>query len=144
MAWPANASGRVLLAFQPPLLRQAWLERARALDPGQGPSDLEARLAEIRARGYEGGPSDAIDGVQDISVPVTGLEGRAVAALSVPFLAMRGNLVDEAQALPRVVGAAQAIAARLGLATPADRKAPHSGAFDPRAPLGLRCATITH
>jgi DNA-binding IclR family transcriptional regulator len=110
-----NSSGRVLLAFQPETVREAWLRLAGELDDAVPPADLPDRLAAIRAAGHEAGPSDAVGGVVNLSCPLLSRSGRAVAALTMPFLALRGNICDEQTALAGVRAAAKTIAERLGV-----------------------------
>lgn len=81
-----TSSGQTLLAFQGPERRHETVatwgnpEHARYL------SDLEPALGEIRAQGYRIGDSLQLLGVQDISVPVLGPTGEALAVLTCPYL----------------------------------------------------------
>jgi DNA-binding IclR family transcriptional regulator len=113
-ALTANASGRVLLAFQPAATRETWLARARLHEGDELLPNLDEALRAIASDGYEAGPSDAVSGAVTLSAPVFDGSGRAVAALTVPFLLMRGNEVDPTSALPHVRHAARAIAVDLG------------------------------
>ena len=58
------------------------------------------RLDQIRARGHEGMPSGQKAGVFNVSAPVLGPHGRAIAALTVPYV----TLVNASQA-PHAHGA---------------------------------------
>lgn len=73
----SSCSGHVLLAFSEEAERRALLGKARGLD---------ARLAEVRAQGFERIASARMAGVSDMSCPIFGFDGRVVAALTVPFL----------------------------------------------------------
>ena len=83
----STASGRVLLAFQPPAER----ERILALEPGSRArrsflAKYEEVLEVVRARGYEDMESTRIRGVHDLSFPVLDGRGAAVAAMTMPYI----------------------------------------------------------
>lgn len=86
----ATCSGHVLLAFN-----------AVNDGPAVTPTDLDARLElplrKIRSRGFEMMKSTRTVGVTDISCPIFGSNGVAVAALTVPFL----QLIDGTQKVTR-------------------------------------------
>ena len=85
-----SCSGHVLLAFVPAHLYELVIKQLpRPL--GWPLRKLEARLAQVRRRGYEMQPSARTAGVTDISYPVVGMDGRVVAALTVPYL----TLIDD-------------------------------------------------
>lgn len=48
--------------------------------------DFFGRLDQIRARGYEMMPSQQMAGLVNLSAPVLGPDGRAIAALTIPFV----------------------------------------------------------
>ena len=77
---------------------------------------LNKALQRIRKHGYEVQRSPVTAGVTDISYPVSGFDGRAVAALTVPYLhALDGSLpttVEETRGL--VEHAARRISQALG------------------------------
>jgi DNA-binding IclR family transcriptional regulator len=85
-----TGSGHVLLAFRPEV------ERARMIaeHAGEGGADgrmtaeFSARLDLIRARGYEMMPSAQTAGVINLSAPVRGADGTAIAALTVPYITL--------------------------------------------------------
>jgi DNA-binding IclR family transcriptional regulator len=95
-----TASGRVLLAFQPHKEREAMLVGARAATGELMPvAELERRLDVIRLQGFEEMPSLQIAGVHNFSFPVLNVSGRAIAAMTMPFL-VRSDIVsnlDEAR-----------------------------------------------
>jgi DNA-binding IclR family transcriptional regulator len=76
--------------------------------------ELESRLDAIAAQRYEENVSDAVQGVVDLSCPVLGYSGTALAALTVPFLHMKGNKVGQAEALVMLRACADRISVRLG------------------------------
>jgi DNA-binding IclR family transcriptional regulator len=83
-----TGSGHVLLAFRPHAERQMMIaEHEAGAEEAQQPPDLEERLATIRARGCEMMPSLQSAGVHNLSAPVLGADGRAIAALTCPWLA---------------------------------------------------------
>ncbi len=110
-----TASGRVLLAFQPAEERQGMLAAARSKSGElMQEADLLRRLEVIRLQGFEEMPSLQISGVHNFSFPVMDVEGRAVAAMTVPFL-VRTDLsssMDDARSILR--GAADELSAHLG------------------------------
>ena len=116
-----TASGRVLLAFQPPDDRAEMLAGARAKTDELMPAvELERRLDVIRLQGFEEMPSLQIAGVHNFSFPVLNVSGRAVAAMTMPFL-VRSDIVsniDEARNTLRV--AALELSRRLGYVPEAD------------------------
>lgn len=85
-----TGSGHVLLAFRPGLER----ERMIAEHIGDGGTDgrvtpeFLARLDLIRTRGYEMMPSAQTAGVMNLSAPVLGADGTAIAALTVPYITL--------------------------------------------------------
>ena len=104
----ATGSGQLLLAFTDPdalaALRSRWAEA-----PGAGgPDPTDDSLAALRAAGHRIGPSGQVRGIEDVSVPVLGPDGFALAVLTCPFIdrldgpqAARGDvlgLLDEAAA----------------------------------------------
>jgi DNA-binding IclR family transcriptional regulator len=89
-----TASGRVLLAFQSPDERASMLASARAKTTELMPeADLLRRLEIVRRQGFEEMPSLQISGVHSFSFPVMDVSGKAVAAMTMPFL-LRTDLVS--------------------------------------------------
>ena len=83
-----TGSGRLLAAFRPDDELEELMERHR-LSVGEPPLDRAAFLdhvARIRRLGYERSPSATTVGVTNLSYPVLDPAGRAVAALSCPYL----------------------------------------------------------
>ena len=81
-----TGSGHVLLAFASPRERSFMIEEHELMPGEMRPDDLEARLAAVRARGFELMPSQQTVGVQNLSTPVFGPNGTVVAALTCPYL----------------------------------------------------------
>lgn len=84
-----TGSGHVLLAFRSPEERQMMIaENARSNEKPALPPEFFERLDQIRDRGYEMMPSAQTAGVFNLSAPVLGPDGRAIAALTVPYIAL--------------------------------------------------------
>ncbi|KAA3448714.1 IclR family transcriptional regulator [Mesorhizobium sp. SARCC-RB16n] len=82
-----TGSGHVLLAFRSPEERQMMIsEHVRSTDKTAQPAEFFARLDQIRDRGYEMMASMQTAGVFNLSAPVRGSDGRAIAALSIPYI----------------------------------------------------------
>ncbi len=85
-----TGSGHVLLAFRTPEERKMMI--AEYLGSGGDQSKVTAeflgRLDQIRVRGYEMMPSAQTAGVINLSAPVLGADGKAIAALTVPYITL--------------------------------------------------------
>ena len=82
-----TGSGHVLLAYRSAEERAMMVaEQEGENDDQPRPDDLEERLAQIRARGYEVMPSQQTAGVYNLSAPVLAGDGAALAALTCPYL----------------------------------------------------------
>ncbi|TWB13791.1 IclR family transcriptional regulator [Nitrospirillum amazonense] len=102
-------SGMVLYAFQPPhtqVLWRAMLERA--VGPARV-APFAARADAVRAQGYAQAASDYALGVTDLSAPVIGGTGAAVAALTVPFM----QHTPPVRSLAETIGMVQATARQI-------------------------------
>jgi DNA-binding IclR family transcriptional regulator len=80
------ATGQAILAHLPKEMWPRVLEEWRKETGGKVPRDFESHLERIRKRGYEKRASYQVRGVTNISFPVCDAQGRAVAALTVPFI----------------------------------------------------------
>ena len=93
-----TASGRVLLAFQSAADRAAMVASASARTGElMSTADLARRLDVIRLQGFEEMPSLQIAGIHNFSFPVLDVTGKAVAAMTMPFLVrtdIHSNLDD--------------------------------------------------
>jgi DNA-binding IclR family transcriptional regulator len=82
-----TGSGHVLLAFRSVSERALMIaEYERHADDAFQPDDYRDRLDQIRERGYEIMPSAQTGGVFNISAPVLGPDGRAIAAITCPYI----------------------------------------------------------
>jgi DNA-binding IclR family transcriptional regulator len=82
-----TASGRVLLAFQPPAT-QKWIFQAVA-ESGISATELERvkrRVEAVATSGYEFISGETFAGITDVSFPILDRKGQALAALTMPFL----------------------------------------------------------
>ncbi len=117
-----NASGRVLLAFQPAATRDWILARVTTPPMDSEPRRaLERRVAAIAAAGYEYVAEDTLKGVTDVSFPIVEAAGVAVAALTMPFLTVHEQAIPLDQAARLAFAAAQRMSAALGGASPVPR-----------------------
>lgn len=90
LALEGTCSGHVLLAFDA-------VNDGPAVKPAERTPAVELMLRKIKARGYELMKSTRTVGVTDISCPIFGGNGVALAALTVPFL----QLIDGTQKVER-------------------------------------------
>jgi DNA-binding IclR family transcriptional regulator len=111
-----SASGRVLLAFQDDETRKLRIEESLQRRPEQADPQMERVLESIRTVGYESIPSVQVRGLYAVSFPVLDAQGRAIAALTVPY----AERIDQIQrkSIPEVTDAlgrsARTLSARIG------------------------------
>ena len=111
-----SASGLVLLAFQDDETRKLRIEESLRRRPEQADPQMERVLESIRTAGYESIPSVQVRGLYAVSFPVLDAQGRAIAALTVPY----AERIDQVQrkSIPEVTEslgrAARALSARIG------------------------------
>jgi DNA-binding IclR family transcriptional regulator len=116
-----TGSGHVLLAFRSPEERRMMLrEEARSGEAREPGPDLLARLEQVRERGYEMMSSLQTAGVYNLSAPVLGPDGRAIAALSVPYITLVNT--PSAPDITQTVGLVLATAERLSRLAGSDVK----------------------
>jgi len=112
-----STSGLVLYAFQPELVRTEWKKR---LAPGVGRREwvnFERQGHAARKSGYVTSESHDVQGVIDISAPVT-QSGGVAAALTVPYMKSARSLAVSETVQP-LVEAAHEISGALGGRAPA-------------------------
>ncbi len=84
-----TGSGHVLLAFRSEEERTMMIaEHARSRDDIELGNDFHERLGQIRERGYEMMASAQTAGVYNLSAPILGPDGRCIAALTCPYIAL--------------------------------------------------------
>lgn len=85
-----TGSGQTLLAFQDHAARARILQAVQAIH-GDVDDVQQDVLDKLRATGYRTGPSRQLVGVTDISVPVFGTDGNAIAVLTCPYIQRIGT-----------------------------------------------------
>ena len=80
-----TGSGHVFLAYASPEERRLMLEEQGDGAAEKLPADIEARLKEVRGRGYESMASLQTRGVTNLSVPILGPLGTVLAAFTCPY-----------------------------------------------------------
>jgi DNA-binding IclR family transcriptional regulator len=111
-----TGSGHVLLAFRSPEARSLMIaEQEGGEDDSGPPDDFEERLAQIRQRGYEVMPSQQTAGVYNLSAPVLGADGAALACLTCPYIAPlnRPRAPDIPETIARLREAASSLSLRV-------------------------------
>lgn len=109
-----RVSARVISAFEPQERQAAVVrELAGGVRSAKRLRTVEARLAKIRKRGFDEGPSDTVAGVVDICFPLFDHFG-VVAALNVVYLEHRDVRVSVAQARAALRSASMTISRALG------------------------------
>ncbi len=106
-----SASGRVLLAFQSSETTKLWIEESIQRRPVQADPQVSPILDVIRKIGFESSPSVQVRGLYAVSFPILDTQGRALAALTVPY----SERIDENQrkSIPEVTAALGASARTL-------------------------------
>ena len=112
----STASGRTLLAFQDPTVRQALLETVRPEYEGRDGEfeRLVGRVDRIAKRGYEVVADETLKGITDVSFPIVDGSGQALSALTMPFLSWVTSKVELAQASEQLFKAAAQLCRQLG------------------------------
>ena len=114
-----TGSGHVLLAFRSPEEREMIIrEYAGAADaPAEVRPEFLARLDQIRERGYEMMPSSQTAGVVNLSAPILGPDGRAIAALTTPYITLINtpDAPDISETIELLLSASKELAAVIGL-----------------------------
>jgi DNA-binding IclR family transcriptional regulator len=112
------ATGYVILAHQDAEQRGRMVEGWSRETGKKTPRDLDVHLDRIRKVGYEKRASYLVKGVVNISFPIFGDRGIALAALTVPFIQHSGSSVQSAHVIEALKKAAMAITHALGGADP--------------------------
>ncbi len=108
-----TSSGRVILAHSDPE------EREKAIASIRHPDKISARqlrgeLDQIAGQGYEQLHSLVVKGIENISAPILGFDGFAVAALTIPYMERLQGGVSIEQCLQDLLVAAESISVQLG------------------------------
>jgi DNA-binding IclR family transcriptional regulator len=111
-----SSSGRVLLAFQDEETRKLRIEESLQRRPEHADPQIDSILDKIRVAGYESSPSVQVRGLWAVSYPILDTQGRAIAALTVPY----AERIDQMQrkSIPEVTEAlgtaARTLSGRIG------------------------------
>jgi DNA-binding IclR family transcriptional regulator len=111
-----SASGRVLLAFQDKETREMRIQESLQRRPEQADLQLETILEKIKVSGFESIPSVQVRGLWAVSYPVLDTQGKAIAALTVPY----AERLDQSRrkSIPDVIAAldiaARTLSSRVG------------------------------
>ena len=89
-----TASGRVLLAFQSKKVSDFLMASLLRQEKNLSLEILHTRLDTIKEDGIEVSESDRVEGLIDLSCPITNAQDTAIAALTVPFLNLLTRDVD--------------------------------------------------
>ncbi len=110
----ATASGRLLVALQPPAIREWVLDEIRRNRPPDEAEALIRRTEKVRARGYEMVVGESLQGITDVSFPLIDRSGFAQAVLTMPYLAATRQTIGFDAACAAVFRAAQTVTHMLG------------------------------
>jgi DNA-binding IclR family transcriptional regulator len=114
-----TGSGHVLLAYRSAEERDMMVaENARMGDEVRPSPDFYERLDQIRARGYEMMASAQTAGVYNLSAPILGPDGRGIAALTCPYIALVN--APTAPDITQTIGLLQNTAEQLSLLAGSD------------------------
>lgn len=114
-----TSAGAVLFAHLTAAQQDRMLERMAAEGRTNAEiAQLRDRAAAIRATGFEMRASLAVTGVTNIAAPVFDHQGKAVAALTVPYMPQRAATVPKEAARDMALAAARRISANLGAQPP--------------------------
>ncbi len=112
-----TGSGHVLLAFRSDEERRMMVaEHARSREDIDLGSEFYDRLADIRERGHEMMASAQTAGVYNLSAPILGPDGRGIAALTCPYIALVNapSAPDISQTIAMVMKTANALSLLAG------------------------------
>ena len=93
----STGSGITLLAFQQPERLGETLGQWGVADASVRLEAIAPQMREARAQGFRAGPSGQLVGVTDISAPVYGHAGEAIAALTCAYIEHPGDSGSEAR-----------------------------------------------
>ncbi len=123
-----TGSGHVLLAFASPAERDLMIAEHEMVPGERIPADLAARLELVRGQGHERMESQQTAGVVNLSVPILGPRGAAIAAFTVPYMPRTDGL--DAPGLPNVLDLMRQVAHELSQASGVVAE-PAARAFEP-------------
>lgn len=106
-------SGLMLYGYAPTEAKANWYPLLKASCDAEQMEAFLARSETAVAAGYAQSPSEFVDGVTDICVPVLTMQG-AVASLTVPYIKIKSQTTTAEQVLAQLLLAANKIAEALG------------------------------
>ncbi|MFL1461622.1 IclR family transcriptional regulator [Roseococcus sp. DSY-14] len=120
-----SASGRVLLAFHDAEEADRLMLLAEPQATAAERAAMRRTVAKVRAQGFAFMPSKQFSGLVAISCPVFDLRGRAIAALTVPYVKRldEPDSVSDEEVRATLAEAAAALTARVGGSVPAHGQA---------------------
>jgi len=129
-----TSSGAVLLAFMPPDERAGLIDGLVDAGEAEMPrAEVEARIADILAKGYEMRASLAVEGCTNIAMPIRDHTGATIAALTVPYLPQKQARLDRKAVFHEARAAAGEISRLLGTTEqPTRNRAVRPNAKDPQ------------
>jgi len=107
-----STSGAVLYAFQGEETRARWLEMLDEKGVSYKRKSFIERTDQVRKQGYGSFPSEAVDGVVDLSAPIL-QHDHAIGAVAIPFLDRHPTKITIKHALARLRAAVEDISQRL-------------------------------
>jgi DNA-binding IclR family transcriptional regulator len=110
----ATASGRLLLAFQPPAVRDWVFGEQMRTEPGTSLEPLQRRIEALRRAGYEIIVGEGLQGITDVSFPILDDTGHALAVLTMPYLSSAMERVSLETATRVQFEAARTLTAQFG------------------------------
>ncbi|HEY4382795.1 MAG TPA: IclR family transcriptional regulator [Acidobacteriaceae bacterium] len=115
------STGHVILAHQTDDARMRAMEEYTRETQRKKPADLDEHLVRIHRRGYERRSSYQVTGVVNVSFPVLGASGNAVAGLTIPFVKRLEDTIGMADVVKVLRAASEEISEAMG-APPAGSK----------------------
>ena len=107
-----STSGVVLYAFQPPKVREQWRAVLQPQATAGEWQAFEAAAERVAAQGHHAAASEYIDGITDISAPVSN-DVTTIAALTMPWLHVHDGIAMD-EALARLKTVARSLSQSLG------------------------------
>ncbi|MCO5064089.1 MAG: IclR family transcriptional regulator [Rhizobiaceae bacterium] len=115
-----TGSGHVLLAFRDDEERRMMIgEHLRSTEKPDRPKEFFERLDQVRDRGYEMMASMQTAGVYNLSAPVLAPDGKAIAALTIPYITVISQppAPDITRTIELLLGAVQHLSQLAGYGT---------------------------
>lgn len=107
-----TTSGKVLFAFQPPEVKEHWLQSIKEYLDEATLNQFLSDIRKIQQRGYDQAQSIFVRGVTDLAVPILD-NGIAIAALTSPYIDQSPAQVSQVDAIQELLKAAELISSAL-------------------------------